>query len=152
MGMVDVTAELSDEQSLAGSGTDVSDAYDLGASASSRTSSIGGQFLTIVIREDFTEDGLDPATHVQFSLESDSAATLASSPVVHWQTPTIALATLQDGYVVTILPLPLGETYKRYLGVRYTVSGGAPGLLATGAVSAYITPNPSLRTIYPNSI
>ena len=150
MGMVDVTAELSDEQAFVDSA--VSDTYDLGASGSARTSSVGGQFLTIVIREDFTEDAGDPATDVQFSLESDSSATLASAPVVHWQSPAIPLTTLVDGYVVTILPLPIGETYKRYLGVRYTTIGGTPALLTTGKVSAYITPNPSLRTIYPNGI
>lgn len=66
------------------------------------------------------------AATVTITLESDSTANLATSPVVHYTTAAIGKATLVAGYVPVQTQLPGGAAalYKKFLGVRYTVATG----------------------------
>ena len=85
------------------------------------------------------------AATLTITLESDSAATLASAPVVHYSTTAIPKATLVIGYVAVRQFLPSGD-YKRYLGLRYTV---ATGPMTAGNVVAFLTPDVARNVIYP---
>lgn len=61
------------------------------------------------------------STTIDFTLESDSTANLATSATTHISVAGVAKATLVAGYRVVAQALPLGN-YERYLGVRYTVN------------------------------
>jgi hypothetical protein len=84
-------------------------------------------------------------TSLTITLESDSASTLASAPVVHYS-KTIALAALTAGSNAVRVQIP-SDDYKRYLGVRYTVTGTNPTL---GSVIAFLTLDPQRNVIYPS--
>lgn len=96
-------------------------------------------WLAITVQEAALAAG---AATVQFSLESDDNAGLASA-TVHWQSAAIGKAALVPGYQIAI-PLPAGA-YERYLGVRYTV---ATGPLTAGKFTAQIVKQPDLRRDY----
>lgn len=81
-----------------------------------------------------TDTGSDATLTI--TLESDSAATLASSPVVHFSTGAIAFANFATaGTRLLAIRLP-NANYKRYLGIRYTVASGP---LTAGQFDAYLT-------------
>ena len=63
-------------------------------------------------------------TSLTVSLESDISPTLATAPVVHFSV-TVALAGLVAGATLVRVQLPSSD-YKRYMGLRYTVTGAAP--------------------------
>lgn len=86
-------------------------------------------------------------TSLTITLESDSAAGLASAPVVHFSTGAILLAALTAQTVVARVQMPSAD-YKRYLGLRYTVAGTAP---SQGSVLAYLTPDVQRNVIYPTN-
>lgn len=130
---------------LAVTSTAISDVIDLGATPTLRALAMQDLYLVINVDEQATASG---SATVQFSLESDSTADLATSATVHWQSSAIGKATLAPGYFVTKLPLPIDATYERYLGVRFTV---ATGPLTAGKFSAYLTPVPPVATIYPDA-
>lgn len=75
----------------------------------------------------------DNLTSLTIALEVSDAANLSSSVVLNTQ--TIALADLKAGKQTFMQYLPNGVD-KRYLGVRYTVTGTAP---TAGKVTAGIT-------------
>ena len=83
-------------------------------------------------------------TTLTITLESDVAATLASAPVVH-ATVAVALAALTANTVVARLLLPSAD-YKRYLGLRFTVTGTAP---STGTLLANIALDVQRNKTYP---
>jgi hypothetical protein len=85
-------------------------------------------------------------TSLTVTLESDTAAGLATAPVVHFS-KTILLAALTAGATVVRVQLP-SDDYKRYIGVRYTVTGTAP---TTGTVYAFLTENVQRNVIYPGN-
>lgn len=84
-------------------------------------------------------------TSLTISLESDSAASLASAPVVH-AAKVIPLAALTAGATVLRGKLP-SDDYKRYLGLRYTVNGAAP---TTGTLLAYLVADPQRSLNFAN--
>jgi len=131
---------------LAVTATAISDVIDLGATPTLRDIGNGrGAFLVIQCDETATASG---SATVTFSLESDSTANLATSATVHLITAAIAKATLVAGYRVLCIALPIGVTYERYLGVRFTV---ATGPLTAGKFSAFITLDPVGTFAYPNA-
>lgn len=77
------------------------------------------------------------AATLVITLESDTTANLATTPVVHFSTPVIAKATLVQNTVVVRIPLP-SDNYKRFLGLRYTV---ATGPFTAGAILAWLSPD-----------
>jgi len=86
-------------------------------------------------------------TSLTITLESDSTANLATAPVVHFSSGAILLAALVANTVQVRTLLPSGS-YKRYLGLRYTVTGTAP---TTGTVLAYLTPDAQRNIAYPGA-
>lgn len=85
-------------------------------------------------------------TSLTIALVSDSATSLASSPVTHYSA-SILLATLAAGATVVRIPLPSAD-YKRYLGLIYTVVGSNP---STGTLNAFLTMDVNRNVIYPSS-
>lgn len=103
--------------------------------------------LWIAIQVLTSTNAADAAKTVTFSLESDNDAGLATAPVVHWKSPPIVGAALVAGYDVARFQLPAGD-YKRYLGLRYTVSDT---FTAFGVV-AHMSPSIPSGHIYASSI
>ncbi len=105
---------------------------------------ISGPEMWLVISVDTTATAAGAAT-VQFSLESDSTADLATSPTVHYLSAVIGKASLVAGFTAVRIQLPSGD-YERFLGVRYTV---ATGPLTAGAFTAFLTPDVARNVSYP---
>lgn len=121
--ILDKRTQLSDSQAV--TATAISSVMDLGAGAApvNTLTDIGnGDPLAVLVTVTEAATAAGAAT-VTFSLESDSTADLATSATVHATTAAIGKATLALGYQFTI-PVPIGKTYERFVGVRYTVATG----------------------------
>lgn len=94
-------------------------------------------YLIVVVSQVF-----NTLTSLTTTLES-SAATDMSSSTVHATTTTV-LASLTAGATIMRIPLPV-DNYKRYLGLRYTVTGSNP---STGSIFAFLTTDPNVNPIY----
>lgn len=81
-------------------------------------------------------------TALQADFVSDSNPNLTTAPVIHVSTGAIPVASLVPGYVYAV-KLPAGS-YKRYLGVKYTVTGTGTG----GTIDAFITKDAQLYRAY----
>ena len=64
----------------------------------------------------------DDLTNMVITVECDSTANLATAPIVLYSSGTILKAALVAGYQIPLQYLPNSCT-KRYLGVRYTITG-----------------------------
>lgn len=113
-----------------------------GAPATADNGILGPMLWLVVI----VSQAFNTLTSLTVTLESDSASTLASSPVVHFSSGAVALASLTAGATIVRTPMPSGD-YKRYLGVRYTVTGSNPTL---GSVYAFLTMDVNRNVIYPS--
>lgn len=142
--IIDKELEFSDAQAVTASAIS-ENVVDTGALPVTKDIGEGAQ-LFLVIQVDTAATAAGAAT-VDFSVESDSTADLATSASVHTSTGPIGKAVLVAGYQV-IIPLPPGD-YEQYLGVRYTV---ATGPLTAGNFSAFMTPNPQNNKIYPDAL
>lgn len=111
------------------------DVIDLGAAPTLRD--IGnGQPVYLVLQVSTTFVGASSTS--QFKLLSDSTANLATSATVHIDTGAIPVATLVAGYTL-VLPLPVQETYERYLGLWHWA---ATANVTAGAINAFLTLDP----------
>lgn len=84
-------------------------------------------------------------TSLTITLESDSTSNIATAPTVHCS-KTILLAGLTAGANLIRMQLP-SDDYKRYLAVRYTVTGTAP---TTGSVVSFLALDVQRNVIYPS--
>lgn len=133
--ILDNLTEFADAQTV--TATAISDVIDLGAAPTLQD--IGnGQPLYLVLTCDETAGSGGSAT-VNFSLESDSTANLATSATTHASTGAIGQASLVAGTFKRVIPLPVEVRYERYLGVRFTVASGP---LTAGKFSAFLTLDP----------
>lgn len=98
----------------------------------------------LIVQVQTATNGADAAKTLTITLESDSAVGLATAPVVHYSTPAITGATLVAGYTAVRVQLPSAD-YKRYLGIRYTVSAS----FTSFNILAYLTPDPQRNVVYP---
>jgi len=112
-----------------------------GTPATADNGIMGGGGLWLVIQ---TLAAFNTLTSLTITLESDSTANLATAAVVHFSTGAILLAALTANTVLARVVVPSGS-YKRYLGVRYTVGGSNPTL---GTVLAYLTFDHGYNPIY----
>jgi hypothetical protein len=67
--------------------------------------------------------GGDAAKTLTITLESAADAGLTSGPVVHYSSGAITGAAIIAGSVLARIQVPSAD-YKRYVGLRYTVSAG----------------------------
>lgn len=135
--ILDAQNEFSDSQAVTSTAISTN-VIDL--DSASIPKNIGGSSpLYLVIQTALTCTDTSSDATVAFTLESDSAAALNSSPTVHFSTGALAFAAYATaGTRVAVTPLPFGD-YKRYLGVRYTVASGP---LTAGAFDAFLTRDP----------
>lgn len=89
--------------------------------------------------------GGDAAKTLTITLESDVVVGLNSANVVHYSSPAILGSAITLGATLVRLPLPSAD-YKRYLGLRYTVSAGFTAF----NITAFITVGAQRNVIYPN--
>lgn len=91
-------------------------------------------YLVVQTSEAVTDTGDD--AKLTLTLESDTVATLDSSPTVHFSTGALPFASFSGaGSLVVAVALPYGD-YKRYMGVRFTVANGP---LTGGKFDAFLT-------------
>lgn len=134
--ILDNLTEFADAQTV--TATAISDVIDLGAAPALQD--IGnGQPLYLVLTCDETAGSGGGSATVNFSLESDSTANLATSATTHASTGAIGQASLVAGTFKRVIPLPVEVRYERYLGVRFTVASGP---LNAGKFSAFLTLDP----------
>lgn len=121
------------------------DVIDLGSAPTLKD--IGsGEPMYLVLNVD--TDFVGATATIQFQLCSDSTANLATSKTVHIDTGAIAVATWVAGYTL-IYPLPLTETYERYLGLWMTV---ATANVTAGKLNAFLTSNVTRWTAVPDAL
>lgn len=105
-----------------------------------------GTPLYMVMQVDTAAAAAGAAT-VNFSIESDSTADLATSATVHYDSGAIGKAVLLAGYQLAVA-LPISD-YEQYLGVRFTV---ATGPLTAGNFSVFFTTDVQKNVIYPDAL
>lgn len=101
-----------------------------------------GPTLWLVVQ---TIQAFNTLTSLTITLESDAVAGLSSAPVVHFS-KTVALAGLTANTQLIRVPIP-SDSFKRYMGLRYTVTGTNP---TQGSVLAYLTFDHGANPIYPS--
>lgn len=104
---------------------------------------VGMDALWLVVQ---TIQAFNTLTSLAITLESAADAGLTSGPVVHFSTGAILLAALTANTVLARIQLPSAD-YKRYLGLRYTVTGTNP---TQGSILAYMTANVDRNKVYPS--
>lgn len=135
MSIIDKHNEFADAAAVTASAV-LTNVIDLGDDVTTRN--IGGPGAPYLVIQVDAQAAAAGAATVDFSLESDSTADLATSATVHYRTGAVGKATLAPGYKAAVVQLPFGD-YERYLGVRATV---ATGPLTGGAFSAFLTRDP----------
>jgi len=145
MSILDSYNEFSDAQAVTSSA--ISNVIDLGSTNTLKDIGNGTPIYLVINTQTACTDSGSDAT-VVFSMESDSTADLATSATVHTTTAALAFAAYATvGTNVVCVALPLGKTYERYLGVRYTVASGP---LTAGKFDAFLTRDPQKWTSYAN--
>lgn len=124
--------------------TNVLDARQPGGTPALKDEGMFGQDLWLDV---FVIQAFNTLTSLTITLESDSTANLATAPVVHY-TKTIALAGLTAGANVIRVQVPSEFAYKRFIGLRYTVTGTNPTL---GSIMAFLTLDAQNNIIYPGN-
>lgn len=98
----------------------------------------------LIVQVQTAAAGGDAAKTLTITLESAADAGLTSGPVVHFASAALTGAQLIAGFTAVRVPLPSAD-YKRFTGLRYTVSAGFTAF----NILAYITPDPQRNVIYP---
>lgn len=83
------------------------------------------------------------------TIESAENEALSTNAKVHFSTAALAAAAFQvAGKTLVCVRLP-SDDYRRYLGVRYTVTGGP---LTGGTVDAFLTKDPQKYRAYADAV
>ena len=109
----------------------IGDQVDLG-DAGYRLNDVDDLYWVVLIDEAVVSGG---ATSLTFSLVTDSDSALGS-PTVVVAGPSIAKATLIDGYRYIAVALPKGFAWERYIGIQQTTTTTA---VTSGKVSSFLT-------------
>lgn len=142
--ILDIQAEFSDAQAVTATAISTN-VMDLGSTNTLKDMGNGRPVYLVIQTQTACTDVSSDAT-VAFSLESDSTADLATSATVHYSSGAVAFGTYSPvGTVVLCVALPLGKSYERYLGVRYTVASGP---LTAGKFDAFLTLDPQRWAAY----
>lgn len=104
---------------------------------------LGHAQLYLVIKVAQTASGGAGATGT-FDLVTDDNGALAS-PNVIFSTPTFAVADMTAGKVLAIVPLPISDSYERYVGLRQRTGVAA---FTGGQVDAFLTTSPPAYRAY----
>ena len=135
--ILDSQLVLSDSQAVTATAisTNVYDSNPIGGPNTTQDLGLGDpMWLVVATAVTATDVGSDATLTI--TLESDSAPSLASSPVVHYSSGAISFANFATaGTRLVAIRLP-SAAYKRYVGVRYTVANGP---LTAGQFDAFLT-------------
>lgn len=125
----------------------VGDVIDLGSAPTLQDVGLG-EDLFLVIQVDTLFASATGA--VSFQLASDSTANLATSPTVHFATPsqTVAQAGFTAGQTLAAVKLPAGS-YERYLGILQVVTTAA---FTAGKINAFLTRDFAKFVALPNAV
>ena len=102
-----------------------------------------GKNSWLIVQAQTAAAGGDAAKTLTISLESDSTANLATAPIVHAATGAILGAAIIAGAILASLRIPSAD-YKRFLGLRYTVSAG----FTSFNILAFVSPTAQRNTQY----
>ena len=118
-------------------GTISANVIDCQSTPTLRDLGIRPMFVECIVTEAFTAagDGGSELTSLNIKVQSDSTANLATSVSTH-ASKDIAVASLTLG-ARFFLTLEAGQTYERYLGLRFTQTAEVG---ASGKISAYLVP------------
>jgi hypothetical protein len=116
----------------------IGDVIDLGAAGINMGQTGKPVYLVIQVDTAFSDAADAGTATIQFQLASDSTANLATSKTIHIDTGAIPIASLVAGYE-KIYPLPISDTYERYVGLWETV---ATTNLDAGKINAFLTLDP----------
>lgn len=105
---------------------------------------LSGIEVWLVVQAQTAAAGGDAAKTLTITLESDTAVGLATVPVVHFSSKAITGAQITLGATLVRVQLP-SDDYKRYLGLRYTVSAG----FTSFNILAYLTTDIQRNLTYP---
>lgn len=105
---------------------------------------ISGPETWLIVQVQTSAAGGDAAKTLTITLESATDVGLTAGLAVHYSSPAITGATLVAGYTAVRVQLPSGD-YKRYVGLRYTVSAGFTAF----NILAYMTPDVQRNVVYP---
>ena len=140
--MYDVQTMFSNN--VAVTATAISDVIDL-QTAAGKLSDLGAGkplYLEVFLTEAMTDSGSDSTIAV--TLETSDNADLSSSTVL--ATIGTFAATSAIGATLPVLTIPVTFTYKKYLGLRYTVANGN---LTTGKVTSGLRAATDAQRQYP---
>jgi len=98
----------------------------------------------LIVQAQTAAAGGDAAKTLTITLESAADVGLSSGPVVHYASAAILGSAITAGATLVRVPLPSAD-YKRFIGLRYTVSAGFTAF----NILAYLTPDPQRNVIYP---
>lgn len=101
-------------------------------------------FLVITVEDAATSGGSATAS---FSLLTDADPAMGS-PTVVATTGALAVASMTSGALVTVLAVPVGFAWERYVGLRQTTGTAA---FTAGSINAFLTPTPPSRFSYPQN-
>jgi hypothetical protein len=122
---------------------------DLGPTQGTQTRNLGiGEDIWLVVQTKVaaTDSGSDATLAV--TLESADNEALSTNATVHHSTGALAFAAFSvAGTTVTAVRLP-SASYRRYLGVRYTVASGP---LTAGQFDAFLTKDLQAARQYLNN-
>tara|TARA_R110002074_G_scaffold92638_1_gene202266 strand:- start:1216 stop:1656 length:441 start_codon:yes stop_codon:yes gene_type:complete len=142
---MDERNEFSDGQTCANAASTVLSTNVIDSSVARDLGNGQPVYLVIQIDTTVTSDG---AALIQFRLRSDAAAAIhATTSTAHVDTGAIPKATLVAGYT-QVIPLPMGTTYERYIGVQHIVSAATT---TAGTYSAFLTLDPTGWTAYADA-
>lgn len=124
----------------------IGDQIDLGVATGGLGATLGvaALYLVIAVEDDATSGG---AATASFSLLTDDDPAMGS-PTVLATTGVFAVADMNPGTLLGIIPLPISTGVLRYLGLRQTTAVAA---FTAGSINAYITPTPPYRHAYPQN-
>lgn len=105
-----------------------------------------GQLYFVAIVETTATSG--GSATLQLNLVTDDNGSL-SSPTVLASSAAIAVASLTQGRLITVLALPILDTYERYIGIQQVTGTAA---FTAGKINAFLTTTPPARRAYPDGI
>lgn len=154
--ILDEYLEFCDNEDISGSAGNAvaGDVIDLGAASRD----IGnGQPVYLILQTGDTEiiTGGTAGT-MTFTLESDSAADLATSATTHWTSEAMVTddagandSRFNAGGTIAVITLPVEDRYERYLGIRVTI---ATTTVTAGTLNAFLTLDPTGWKSYPDAV
>lgn len=108
-------------------------------------------WLVVQVAQTFASAG---AATLQLHLVSDATSAIATdgSASYHLSTGAIGIGRLVQGATLAVMPLPVGLSHERYLGLLITIGTAAFSAGSSGRINAFITTDPSAYRPYADNV